>query len=1068
MRKLDDVIIAVCFYGLLLAYLSMSKITANSNVARRMEQTASLRAAAELKRTRNDAASEREHLRLMRKVEHEFDDSFGKGGILQRGLARVNSNSLTVPAERKRQLISSTSGRSFHGKGATYRKDSTTTNGKGRRLAASPAAAHYRYIDCVEHEIDPAAARLGSHVSYIDGSRVEQTDDGERLSRSNIEGDFVDRMRFFELAEQFERHSHGDKISVDPNRTSSELAAVYADPTCDPAVRAAIAAHPLPHKDVPLTIQLEGSNKDLRRLLEAQGIVLSTAKTNDERRNKDGIAFHSGRSGRTHFRWVFELPLEFDAKQREQVLGGLCAHMDQLKCMYAAVIHAPDPHNDERNHHLHLIFYDRPCRRLDGTKADFKHVSKTIQGDIQRGIAAGEIQLGEWDFATQRHYKSIRTWKTHYPFRAEKSREVTKGKDWQKRFRHDYATIVNKVSAASGGSALYDPRSYKDRNVDISPSKHLGQLHKSEVAGIPTLIGLENEGHQTEDQRRGIYARHQAELATLSALDLELAPYRPSEMVDTRVSKWAAQPLDDLAEARLTAEAKLAMDLWLLETARERSRAVLVRDRQRRAAEKGKACERRARETLAVAAEAHLGKLDREDAELQRIVADVQQGIDRAPRVTEESIQRAASSCDYLRKQYPVTARQAVSEAKTKVAEASVELPTMMSDELQPKVRILPPRPSETIRVGEIDTPEGEKMRKLPSRQGQGSTAKRQPPAALVESADTESDSPLAPIHSTRAGAETSKPLIVPPLPIVHTPTAVSETAKDHTTGGASTGGSAPKPHVDDPEPLPRSSLIARIGADEPSTDAEPKSSRLPQTADTDLSSAPTQIVGSLGIVEDVRIRLADVLASGPIADLLRATAPSVQAAQPVGVQSRSVTKTPARETRTSGVVQAVLQPAAVDPAVQTDSSSTHQAQQQGDPLADAGNLMRLAWIRRIEDRHVRLVEKDGVIFAAPDQRLVRGDDVVIASAQEEFWKVKARQDRLAIEVAECLCLNSARFVAGKTDSTDALTLKLKDKWANDPAIASAVKRVWGSQTASATVNPHEALFRANQVKGVA
>ena len=95
----------------------MSNITADSNVDRKLAPIASLQAATELKRTRNDAASEREYLRIMRKVEHEFDGSLGRGGVLRRGLAKIKTNSLTVPAERKRQLILSTSGRSFHGKG---------------------------------------------------------------------------------------------------------------------------------------------------------------------------------------------------------------------------------------------------------------------------------------------------------------------------------------------------------------------------------------------------------------------------------------------------------------------------------------------------------------------------------------------------------------------------------------------------------------------------------------------------------------------------------------------------------------------------------------------------------------------------------------------------------------------------------------------------------------------------------------------------------------------------------------------------------------------------------------
>ena len=500
----------------------MSKLSSQSQLALRVEQIASLKGAAARKQARNDQAAEREHIRLTRKVAHEFDDAFGSGGILKRGLARINNGSLAVPAERKRELLVSTSGRSFHGKGATYSKKCTTTDGKGRKRSASSGAAHYRYIEDTDHEAAKAAASSGSHFNYIDGSRVEETDEGDRFSRSNIEGSFVDRMQFFALAEAFERDSHGDKVSLDLNRASDAMAAAMADPTCDPAIQAAIERCPLPHNGGPIKIQLQGSTKQLRALLKAHGVNFSAAPKNDARMAQDGIAFHAGRSGRTHFRWVFELPKEFTARQRKQVLKGLCAHMDDLNCMYAAVVHAPDPHNDEDNHHIHLIFYDRKCRRLTGTNADLANVSEPFKKAIRAEIAAGEIKPGEWDFTAQRHYKSNRSWKIHYPFRAEKNRDVTKGKDFKKRFRQEYAAIVNGVSSRTGGPAVYDPRSYTDREVDLSPSKHLGQLHASEIAGIPTIIGLGNERNQANDARRSIIARcsPSAPMAQICGCDL--------------------------------------------------------------------------------------------------------------------------------------------------------------------------------------------------------------------------------------------------------------------------------------------------------------------------------------------------------------------------------------------------------------------------------------------------------------------------------------------------------------------------------------------------------------------
>ncbi|WP_432815230.1 MobA/MobL family protein [Sphingorhabdus sp.] len=474
----------------------------------------------------------------------------------------------------------------------------------------------------------------------------------------------------------FERDSHGDAVSLDLNRPSAAIAATLADPNCDAGLREAMENYPLPHMGEPVRIKLKGSNKDLRRLLTTHGMNLSKIGKNTAKLANDGIVFHTGRSGRTHFRWVFELPVEFTAEQRAMVLEDLGAHMDQEKCMYAAVIHAPDPHNDQRNCHLHLIFYDRPCRRLNGTEADFDNVAETFQEAIRDEMARGHIKTGEWDFATQRHYLSIRSWKIHYPFRAEKSREITKGKDWQARFRRNYAAIVNDVSARTGGGgSVYDPRSYTDRNVDITPSKHLGQLHASEVAGIPTLIGLSNEANQANDDRRAILARHNAEMARLAQLQAKLEPYRPGANVSPIVSTLAKLPLSDIADAKHAADATLAMDLWLLETARERSRATLVHDRQKRASQKGRAYERQQRQELATAAEMHLAGLDRQDAAVKTMVNCVQHDLDSSRKITSESVERAAANCANLSRL--VAIQPSENMAATPTPESSVAYPAL-------------------------------------------------------------------------------------------------------------------------------------------------------------------------------------------------------------------------------------------------------------------------------------------------------------------------------------------------------------------------------------------------------
>jgi|GEM_PF-6456681 len=68
------------------------------------------------------------------------------------------------------------------------------------------------------------------------------------------------------------------------------------------------------------------------------------------------------------------------------------------------------------------------------------------------------------------------------------------------------------------------------------------------------------------------------------------------------------------------------------------------------------------------------------------------------------------------------------------------------------------------------------------------------------------------------------------------------------------------------------------------------------------------------------------------------------------------------------------------------------------------------------------------------------------------------------------LRLNAESLAAGKFEAVDKRTIALKDKWAGDPAIASAVNRIWGEPpTAANALSPHKAAaFQAGQGEGVA
>lgn len=345
----------------------------------------------------------------------------------------------------------------------------------------------------------------------------------------------------------------------------------------------------------------------------------------------DGIAFHKERAGRTHFRWVFELPHEFTAKQRRRVLEKLGAYMEQQKFTYSAVIHEPDPHNDQRNYHIHLIWYDRPCRKLDGTEADFQWVPEHLRAAVGDERERGLVDFGEWDFAMERHYRSGRSWKTHYPFAAPKSRNgLLKDRKYQKQLRAEYADMVNEVAWAGDAGNIFDPRSFKNRGLPKRPaSLKLGSsLHMAEICGFATEIGSGNERARADFERKQINDRW-------SVRDREYRGWQrevdgAAEATDGPRTRQAVEDLRKrIAEARHAAELLKVVELLELELARESSRAERTNTRLRRASGKGSDSEKAMKLAAADQAAHYLSALAVSNAGLRQELAAAAAEVER-------------------------------------------------------------------------------------------------------------------------------------------------------------------------------------------------------------------------------------------------------------------------------------------------------------------------------------------------------------------------------------------------------------------------------------------------------
>jgi len=131
-------------------------------------------------------------------------------------------------------------------------------------------------------------------------------------------------------------------------------------------------------------------------------------------------------------------------------------------------IHAPDGHNDNRNNHLHVVFYDRPT-------------------DKMMDDATGTMQ---WDFAitkttTDKHWNK----RTQRPHERPRGRVTTK-KEWTVQSRAYFATLVNVALEEAGVKRRIDPRRYTDMGIDEKPIPRMEpKAYQKEKQGTPTAAG---------------------------------------------------------------------------------------------------------------------------------------------------------------------------------------------------------------------------------------------------------------------------------------------------------------------------------------------------------------------------------------------------------------------------------------------------------------------------------------------------------------------------------------------------------------------------------------------------
>jgi hypothetical protein len=344
------------------------------------------------------------------------------------------------PASDTRRPVNAAGATTFHLK-------VTSVAATAQAPAGSPpsrrrAARHQLYI-----ERDAAVERLSLAVqstadlpqqqAYIERIQaVEQ--EVELASFGNLGRTAEERAAFWAAVEESEHPARSYAVATCcRNRSPAFWRAVSDDPAAPACLKA--LEGPGPHK---LNFKTEAEAAPVIAFADSHGET--SAKTKAER----AITFNPGRASRIQTRIILELPHELTAAQRLKLARRICHRLfggGQIR--YWAAIHAPDRHNDARNFHLHVVFSDRPARKV-----------KDKSG--QRVWDFTILELQEDDANRNKRWGR--------PCRQDRDRSFS-ARDWIKQTRARVAALVNDALAEAGIERRVDPRTYREMGIDCEP-----------------------------------------------------------------------------------------------------------------------------------------------------------------------------------------------------------------------------------------------------------------------------------------------------------------------------------------------------------------------------------------------------------------------------------------------------------------------------------------------------------------------------------------------------------------------------------------------------------------------
>lgn len=378
-----------------------------------------------------------------------------------RGSRWKQAASMASPAPFHHRPVAADGATSFHLKFSSIKKSPAAVATAGANAGRNPAASHDAYITAEHEHRMPSSI----HSAYIEAAGDPASRTVELLS--NISPDPQMRERFWNAAWDHEKAGTPDHLAVHTDR-GTPIFWRYVASSSELPDRLVEIARDVCRRHTPLAGLPKKPRKSLRvdcDASELDSLLDALKRSPGWAAEKPPVRIALGQGGRVQHRFVFELPSELDREARVKIARRLAEYFDARGLMYTAAVHEPDAHYDDRNKHIHIDMYDRPCRWI-------------------AEAGAWDLELSKPDL--KKHGVTVAN--KSPIFKAKPGERFEKAAtDFVRGLRSEFVGYCNRELAEAGAPRRLDPRTYAAMGIAQLPTAHMGnEASALEAVGVVT------------------------------------------------------------------------------------------------------------------------------------------------------------------------------------------------------------------------------------------------------------------------------------------------------------------------------------------------------------------------------------------------------------------------------------------------------------------------------------------------------------------------------------------------------------------------------------------------------